>query len=74
MKFDTLKGRMEYFKSLTEAQNYVGIGNQHISSCCKGKLAHAGRHPKTGEKLSWRYATKEEYHNWIQQQNSLINN
>lgn len=61
-----------YFKSLTEAGNVIGVGNQHISSCCKGKLKHAGRHPQTGEKLSWRYATKEEYREWVRNNTKLM--
>ena len=53
-----------YFRSVTEAGIFVGIGNQHITECCKGKIAHTGRHPETNERLSWRYATKKEYENW----------
>lgn len=41
------------FSSITEAQQITGAKN--ISMCCNGKRKSAGKHPITGEKLTWRY-------------------
>jgi hypothetical protein len=42
-----------YFKSQTEASQQTGARQEEISKCLKGKKKHAGRHPWTGELLSW---------------------
>lgn len=39
-----------------EAQDKYGIYKADIAKCCKGKLKHAGKHPVTGERLTWFYA------------------
>lgn len=46
----------EIFNCITEPSEKYNIGKSHISSCCKGKIKSAGKHPVTGEKLVWRYA------------------
>ena len=46
----------EVFNSITEAcekYNIKSSGNLH--SCCKGKRSCCGTHPKTGEKLKWKF-------------------
>lgn len=53
----------EYFWSAKEVQNKYGINRGSISACLKGKLKHAGKHPITGEPLTWKHVTKEEYYN-----------
>jgi hypothetical protein len=46
-----------YFDSATKAATYLGITVGVICSCCNGdpKHQHAGKHPKTGELLTWIY-------------------
>lgn len=44
------------FWGAQEAHNIYGIVASHISSCCKGNLKSAGKHPETGECLHWLYA------------------
>ena len=41
------------FNSQTLAAEYVGIPSTHICRVLHGKRKHAGRHPDTGELLSW---------------------
>lgn len=52
----------EVFWGAKEAQDKYGIWKADIAKCCKGKLKHAGKHPITGERLTWFYAdmTDEE--------------
>lgn len=46
----------EVFKSLKEAANWCGLkGSSNISSVCRGERSSAGKHPVTGEKLTWEY-------------------
>ena len=45
----------EYFWGAKEADDKYGIHKADIAKCCKGKLASAGKHPVTGEKLHWIY-------------------
>ena len=61
----------ELFWGAKEAQDKYGIYKADIARCCKGKLKHAGRHPVTGEQLTWYYtdATDEE----IEQLNLMRN-
>ena len=46
-----------YFDSATEAAKYVSVTVGNICSCCNGdpRHKHAGRHPETGELLTWIY-------------------
>ena len=46
-----------YFDSATKAANYLNITVGNICSCCNGEARHkhAGRHPETGELLTWIY-------------------
>lgn len=43
----------EYFWGAKEAADKYGFNRSHISNCINGKLKHTGRHPETGESLSW---------------------
>lgn len=43
----------ETFWGAKEAQDKYGIQATGISACIHGRLKHAGKHPITGEKLSW---------------------
>ena len=45
----------EEFESMCAAARYYNIPQPNISKCCRGERAHAGRHPKTKEKMGWRY-------------------
>lgn len=52
----------EVFWGAKEAQDKYGFHKADIARCCKGTLKHTGRHPFTGEHLTWFYAdmTDEE--------------
>jgi hypothetical protein len=52
----------EVFWGAKEAQDKYGFHKADIARCCKGTLKHTGRHPLTGEHLTWFYAdmTDEE--------------
>lgn len=41
------------FVSQTEASRQTGVAQQDISRCCNGNRKSAGKHPLTGEKLTW---------------------
>lgn len=43
----------ETFWGAKEAYDKYGISRGDISSCINGKLKHAGKHPITGEPLTW---------------------
>lgn len=43
----------ESFWGAKEAFDKYGINRGSIASCIKGKLKHAGKHPITGEPLTW---------------------
>lgn len=43
----------QVFESIGEAERQTGVFHGHISRCISGKLKHAGRHPTTGERLTW---------------------
>ena len=43
----------ETFWGAKEVYDKYGINRGSISSCIKGKLKHAGKHPITGEPLTW---------------------
>ena len=55
----------EFFWGAKDASDKYNISRTSIGQCCKSKRQSAGVHPGTGEKLHWRYATKEEYENYI---------
>ena len=44
----------QLFKSGHDAERQTGISQSSISNCCNGILKSAGKHPLTGEKLTWR--------------------
>lgn len=48
----------EYFWGAKEAKDKYGINHTSISSCINGKLKHAGKHPVTGEPLTWQKIEK----------------
>lgn len=43
------------FWGAKEAEELLGVNRNNICSCCRGRLNFAGRHPDTGEFLSWFY-------------------
>ena len=52
----------EVFWGAKAAQDKYGFYKADIAKCCKGTLNHTGKHPITGEDLTWLYAdmTNEE--------------
>lgn len=50
------------FWGAKEAQDKYGFHKADIAKCCKGKSKHTGKHPITGECLTWFYVdiTDEE--------------
>jgi len=46
----------ERFNSQTEATEYYHLYKTGVNDCCCGRIASAGKHPITGEKLVWKYA------------------
>lgn len=47
------------FDSVTEASEYVHIPVSNICRVCHGKRKHAGKHPVTGELLTWNEIIEE---------------
>lgn len=47
----------EVFDTMLEASAKYCANYSNIGSCCNGKRQHAGKDPKTGEKLSWRFVS-----------------
>lgn len=45
----------EKFWGLQEVCDKYGFTKPNISKCLKGERKHSGRHPVTGEKLTWQY-------------------
>ena len=45
----------EKFWGLQEVCDKYGFTKPNISKCLKGERKHSGRHPVTGEKLTWKY-------------------
>lgn len=43
----------ELFWGAKDVENKYGISRSHVTSCANGHLKHAGKHPITGEPLSW---------------------
>lgn len=43
----------EYFETLLEVTNKYGIHRANIEKCINGERKSAGKHPITGEKLTW---------------------
>lgn len=43
----------EYFNTTTDASNKYGVPRSNIDKCIKGERKSAGKHPITGEKLTW---------------------
>ena len=45
------------FDSCRSAAAYAGISAATMNDCLHGRQNHAGRHPETGERLSWAWAS-----------------
>ena len=43
----------EYFETLKDVENKYGIPHGNIAKCLDGERKSAGKHPITGEKLTW---------------------
>ena len=43
----------EYFESLKDVRLKYGIAHGNIEKCLRGERKSAGKHPSTGEKLTW---------------------
>lgn len=43
------------YESITVAKNKTGVSVSNISEVCIGKRKSAGKHPITGEKLTWKF-------------------
>lgn len=51
----------EIFNTIAEAAKWCNLKSQsNISSCCCGQRKSAGKHPITGEKLTWHFYIKED--------------
>lgn len=51
----------DFFFTIADAAKWCNLSSRgNISSCCRGKRARAGRHPETGEPLTWCYASSDE--------------
>lgn len=48
----------DIFASIKEAERWCGTTK--VGECCNKKRAHAGKHPETGEILSWSYANDND--------------
>lgn len=56
------------FRSVKHANKEIGIGTRTIYGAVNHTdgLKHAGRHPVTGERLTWERWTLEQYEEWCQ--------
>lgn len=55
----------EVFSTVSEALRWCGLKDSGaISKYLKRGAKSCGKHPQTGEKLQWEWATKEEYLEW----------
>ena len=52
------------FPSEMEAGRFIGISNSSIRAVFYNRQKHAGRHPITGERLTWQRWTLEQYEEW----------
>lgn len=52
------------FMMIKDAAEFAGTFASSVSQCLSGKIKYAGRHPETGEKLTWERMTKEQYRQW----------
>ena len=48
----------ETFDCIKYASDKYGVNRGSITSCIKGRLKSAGKHPITGEKLTWELIEK----------------
>ena len=51
----------ELFWGAKEAQDKYGVNRNNICTCLRGRLQSAGKHPITGQKLTWVYADINEH-------------
>ena len=59
------------FSSETSGANYVGISNSTITAFFRRNQKYAGKHPVTGQRLTWERWTLEQYEEWCKSHNSL---
>lgn len=64
------------FRSIKHANKEIGIGTRTIYGAVNhtGGLKHAGRHPVTGERLTWERWTLEQYEEWLKTNQSTTQN
>lgn len=48
------------YASIMDVQRETGINQSSVGKCCLGKQNSAGKHPITGEKLTWEYLSNTE--------------
>lgn len=64
----------EFFWGAQDVRNkYPSITVNNVGLACNDQKRICGRHPVTNEKLHWRWATMEEYDNFIEQKGNDIN-
>lgn len=51
----------QVFESAYDASRQTGVNRGHISSCCSGRRESAGKHPESGQKLTWKFVAGK---NW----------
>ena len=45
----------EYFKCMVYAELKYSVNKSQLSKCCNGHANSAGKHPKTGQPLKWKF-------------------
>ena len=53
--------------TIKDAAKYAGTFGSSISQTLSGKIKYSGKNPDTGEKLTWKRMTKEQYYKWGKQ-------
>lgn len=66
----------QIFTDFNEASSVAGVSAKAIRKCAHHptELKHAGKHPGTGERLTWVGYTKKEYEAYCNNSINLINN
>ena len=63
------------FRSIKLASEEVGVGAKTINSAFNPNIPsqkHAGKHPVTGERLTWERWTLEQYEEWCKTNNTKL--
>lgn len=55
------------FMTIKDAAKYADTFGSSISQTLSGKIKYSGKNPDTGEKLTWKRMTKEQYYKWAKQ-------